>query len=322
MILLGYTNNQGILLGDGEPWALPFRGLVFQLVCRFHRYWAYSSKSTVQPKRESCFQDRACSVSSIKISGLSKVYTGLHNMGKHYAIHLGPKQNKKQRKEEFFLSIFLLTCSSWIIRLLILHWNLYHKLPWYFSLKTQTGITPPAFFLCPQLADRWKITALLSLHNQARQFLYIGKYIYAWMLYIYIYMHLFSIGSVSQENTNTSCKMKMKCGKMKSKAGEDLDVSMSNSTNPQIPLSILWPVLIWAQQIFPSCICGLSETQSCPQPSTNRDVWVKWSKKNLTWALWINIWVSEWKLFSRVRLFVTPRTTQSTEFSRPEYWRG
>ena len=88
-------------------------------------------------------------------------------------------------------------------------------------------------------------------------------------------MHVFSIGSVSQENTNTSCKMKMKCGKMKSKAGEDLDVSMSNSTNPQIPLSILWPVLIWAQQIFPSCICGLSETQSCPQPSTNRDVWVK-----------------------------------------------
>ena len=41
---------------------LPSRGLVFQLVCRFHRYWAYSSKSTVQPKMESCFQERACSV--------------------------------------------------------------------------------------------------------------------------------------------------------------------------------------------------------------------------------------------------------------------
>ena len=27
-----------------------------------HRYWAYSSKSTVQPKMESCFQDGACSV--------------------------------------------------------------------------------------------------------------------------------------------------------------------------------------------------------------------------------------------------------------------
>ena len=41
----------------------PSGGLVFQLVCRFHRYWAYSSKSTVRPKTESCFQDRACSVS-------------------------------------------------------------------------------------------------------------------------------------------------------------------------------------------------------------------------------------------------------------------
>ena len=28
----------------------------------FHRYWAYSSKSTVRPKMESCFQDGACSV--------------------------------------------------------------------------------------------------------------------------------------------------------------------------------------------------------------------------------------------------------------------
>ena len=36
-----------------SPGALPARGLVFQLVCHFHRYWAYSSKSTVQPKMES-----------------------------------------------------------------------------------------------------------------------------------------------------------------------------------------------------------------------------------------------------------------------------
>ena len=47
-----------------SPGALPSRGLVFQLVCRFHRYWANSSKSTVWPKMESCFQDGACSVSS------------------------------------------------------------------------------------------------------------------------------------------------------------------------------------------------------------------------------------------------------------------
>ena len=30
--------------------ALPSGGVVFPLVCHFHRYWAYSSKSTVQPK--------------------------------------------------------------------------------------------------------------------------------------------------------------------------------------------------------------------------------------------------------------------------------
>ena len=47
-----------------SPEALPSGGLVFQLVCHFHRYWAYSSKSRVSPKMESCFQDGACSVSS------------------------------------------------------------------------------------------------------------------------------------------------------------------------------------------------------------------------------------------------------------------
>ena len=30
----------------------------------------------------------------------------------------------------------------------------------------------------------------------------------------------------------------------------------------------------------------------------------------------------KWKSLSHVWLFVTPWTTQSTEFSRPEYWSG
>ena len=54
-----------------SPRALPSGGLVIQLVCRFHRYWAYSSKATVQPKMDSCFQDRACSVSSFNSSILA-----------------------------------------------------------------------------------------------------------------------------------------------------------------------------------------------------------------------------------------------------------
>ena len=47
-----------------SPGALPSWFLVFQLVCHFRRYWAYSSQSTVWPRMESCFQDGACSVSS------------------------------------------------------------------------------------------------------------------------------------------------------------------------------------------------------------------------------------------------------------------
>ena len=46
-----------------SPGALPSRGLVFQLMCCFHRYWAYSSKSTVRPEMVSCFQDGGSSVS-------------------------------------------------------------------------------------------------------------------------------------------------------------------------------------------------------------------------------------------------------------------
>ena len=33
-------------------------------------------------------------------------------------------------------------------------------------------------------------------------------------------------------------------------------------------------------------------------------------------------WASEWKLLSRVWVFVIPRTIQFMEFSRPEYWSG
>ena len=37
------------------------------------------------------------------------------------------------------------------------------------------------------------------------------------------------------------------------------------------------------------------------------------------WGPWVR-W--KWKSFSHVWLFATPRTTQLTEFSRPEYWSG
>ena len=39
---------------------------------------------------------------------------------------------------------------------------------------------------------------------------------------------------------------------------------------------------------------------------------------------WLSPWRESWKLnsLSRVRLFVTPWTIQSMDFSRPEYWSG
>ena len=119
----------------------------------------------------------------------------------------------------------------------------------------------------------------------------------------YIYMHVFSIGSMSQENFNTSCKMKMKCGKMRSKGpGEDLEVAMSNST---IHKSLL-------------VYCGQDWFGHKRYSHLVFVVWVKlravpnhlltemfgWDEARKTWALWINIWVSEWKSFS-----VTPQNS-------------
>jgi len=36
----------------------------------------------------------------------------------------------------------------------------------------------------------------------------------------------------------------------------------------------------------------------------------------------IELLSKSWKLLSRVRLFATPETIQSMEFSRPGYWSG
>ena len=38
------------------------------------------------------------------------------------------------------------------------------------------------------------------------------------------------------------------------------------------------------------------------------------------WQAQESIIKEKWKLLSPVQLFVTPRTIQSMEFSRPEYW--
>ena len=53
---------------------------------------------------------------------------------------------------------------------------------------------------------------------------------------------------------------------------------------------------------------------------TRRNSWNIWKHLDLgSWALGRK-W--KWKSFSHARLFVTPWTIQSKEFSRPEYWNG
>ena len=49
-------------------------------------------------------------------------------------------------------------------------------------------------------------------------------------------------------------------------------------------------------------------------PHSNREGWV-WGQGG-AWSEW------KWKSISSVQLFATPRTIQSMEFSKPEYWSG
>ena len=128
---------------DSSPGALPSGGLAFHLVCRFHRYWAYSSKSTVWPKMESCFQDRACSVSSFKTKKehqykqkqkLSLVERALYSRG---ASPDGPEISMNKKNDNI---IWEIVCSAeWshrkvsevtcISKLLGLPWRLNGKEP-------------------------------------------------------------------------------------------------------------------------------------------------------------------------------------------------
>ena len=51
----------------------------------------------------------------------------------------------------------------------------------------------------------------------------------------------------------------------------------------------------------------------------------KWWEMDCLWAITFKFciqWKWKWKSLSHVRLFATPWTTQSMEFSRPEYWSG
>ena len=68
---------------------------------------------------------------------------------------------------------------------------------------------------------------------------------------------------------------------------------------------------------------GTSQLTACPparQPPDDRGSHVWLHPQDRGWAQWPTEW--KWKSLSRVRLFGTPWTIQSMEFSRPEYWSG
>ena len=119
---------------------LPWGGggeLVFQLLCCFRRYWAYSSKSTVWPKMEPCFQDGACSVCFL---------LQLHSLGKNVQLEV---------KQRLLIKRFWKTWQrrqspnvGWL------------EMSWEGILARSTA--PPTFFFCSgnSVGKGWKSTAL------------------------------------------------------------------------------------------------------------------------------------------------------------------
>ena len=79
MILLGYTDNKGILLGNRksqyEPWGSSIQGAWFSSWCVVSIDTGRPAQSTVRPKMESCSQDGACSVCFLLHSPLLMLLT-------------------------------------------------------------------------------------------------------------------------------------------------------------------------------------------------------------------------------------------------------
>ena len=80
------------------------------------------------------------------------------------------------------------------------------------------------------------------------------------------------------------------------------------------PCVTTWTVRVWSPPTLPS---PSQAALSIFSPW----VWPSYPMVRSTSSIFLQVKL-KWKLLSRVWLFVTPWTTQSVEFSRPEYWSG
>ena len=85
--------------------------LVFKLVCRFHRYWAYSSVSTVWPKMKSCFQDGACSVCFRLHSSLLMLLTHSMSTTPRDILHPGSPTTNLGQQHQPLVTKFIIHCK-------------------------------------------------------------------------------------------------------------------------------------------------------------------------------------------------------------------
>ena len=82
------------------------------MACCFHRYWAYSSKSTVRPKMESCFQDGACSVCYLLHSPILMLLTHSMSIIHRDILHLTLRPPIWENDINLWVTKFIIHCKT------------------------------------------------------------------------------------------------------------------------------------------------------------------------------------------------------------------
>ena len=127
-----------------SPGALPWRGgrSGFPVGISFSWYWAYSSKSTVWPKMETCFQDGACSVCFLH-SALLMLLTHSMSITHRDILHPG-----------FWLPIWENDTNLWVTKF-ITHCKMQGLQSR--TIKTTITMVNTVFHQSPSIQDRTKV---------------------------------------------------------------------------------------------------------------------------------------------------------------------